>query len=128
MGRPVTIIITDEMLRKIELMAGWGLSLAQIAAVIGISMGSLVKKKTDEERVFRALEAGKAKAEARVGKSLFERATDGDVAAIRWWEMTRARRSAEVKVEQNVQAKVVTAAAPDWRALIGHGTDESHVA
>ena len=41
-----------------------------------------------------------------------------DIAAIRWWEMTRAKRSAEARVEHQVAAKIVTAQAPDWRALI----------
>ena len=126
MGRPVTIIITDEMLARIEMMAGWGLSLTQIAAVMGISERALLIKKANESRVNAALEAGKAKAQGRVGKSLFERAVEGDVAAIRWYEMTRAGRTAEARLQGDINAKVVTAKAPDWRALIGnHGSDDA---
>ncbi len=109
MARPITIEITDKMLGQIETLAGYGLSLAQIAAVIGISEGSLVKKKTDEERVSKVLEAGRAKAQGRVGKSLFERAVDGDVAAIRWYEMTRAGRTAEARLQQTIEANVTQA-------------------
>ncbi len=126
MARPITIEITDKMLGQIETLAGYGLSLAQIAAVIGISEGSLVKKKADEVRVFRVLEAGKAKAQGRVGKSLFERAVEGDVAAIRWYEMTRAGRTAEARLQQSIEAKVVMAKAPDWTALLGNrGPDDA---
>ncbi len=126
MARPITIEITDKMLGQIETLAGYGLSLAQIAAVIGISEGSLVKKKTDEERVSKVLEAGRAKAQGRVGKSLFERAVEGDVAAIRWYEMTRAGRTAEARLHQSVEAKVVMAKAPDWTALLGNrGPDDA---
>ena len=109
MARPITVTITDEMLGKIEMMAGWGLARAQIAAVLGFSEASLVKKKMDEERVFNALEAGKAKAQGRVGKSLFERAVEGDVAAIRWYEMTRAGRTAEARLQQTIEANVTQA-------------------
>ena len=42
----------------------------------------------------RGLEAGKAKAQGVIGKALFLRAKDGDMPAIRWWEMTRAKRQA----------------------------------
>lgn len=126
MARPITIEITDKMLGQIETLAGYGLSLAQIAAVIGISERSLMLKKADETRVFAALEGGKAKAQGRVGKSLFERAVDGDVAAIRWYEMTRAGRTAEARLQQSVEAKVVVAKAPDWTALIGNrGPDDA---
>lgn len=126
MSRPVTVIITDEMIGKIEMMAGWGLSRRQIAAVLGFSEASFSRKKIDEERVLTALEAGKAKAQGRVGKSLFERAVEGDVAAIRWYEMTRAGRTAEARLQGDINAKVVTAKAPDWRALIGnHGSDDA---
>lgn len=109
MSRPVTVIITDEMLGKIEMMAGWGLSLTQIAAVLGISERTLLIKKTNESRVNAALEAGKAKAQGRVGKSLFERAVEGDVAAIRWYEMTRAGRTAEARIQQSIDATVTQA-------------------
>ena len=109
MARPITIEITDDMIGKIELMAGWGLSLTQIAAVMGISEREFMRRKASEERVMAALEAGKAKAQGRVGKSLFERAVDGDVAAIRWYEMTRAGRTAEARLQQTIEANVTQA-------------------
>ncbi len=126
MARPITVIITDEMLGKIEMMAGWGLARAQIAAVLGFSETTLIRKKVNEKRVSDALEAGKAKAQGRVGKSLFERAVEGDVAAIRWYEMTRAGRTAEARLQQSIEAKVVMAKAPDWTALLGNrGPDDA---
>lgn len=109
MARPITCTITDEMLSKIEMMAGWGLARAQIAAVLGFSETTLIRKKVDEKRVSDALEAGKAKAQGRVGKSLFERAVEGDVAAIRWYEMTRAGRTAEARLQQTIEANVIQA-------------------
>ena len=126
MARPITIEITDKMFGQIETLAGYGLTLAQIGAVIGVSESLLMKKRVDEDRINTALDAGRAKAQGRVGKSLFERAVDGDVAAIRWYEMTRAGRTAEARLQQSVEAKVVVAMAPDWTALIGNrGPDDA---
>lgn len=84
---------TDRDIRQIEILAGYGLSLPQIAAVMGISETEFHYRKS-ETKVSEALEAGKAKAQGVVGKALYLRAKDGDVNAIRWWEMTRAKRRA----------------------------------
>lgn len=84
---------TNDHIRQIETLAGYGLSLPQIAAVIGISERELRLRK-HEDTVNAALQAGQAKAQGVVGKALYIRAKAGDVAAIRWWEMTRAKRKA----------------------------------
>jgi hypothetical protein len=121
MGRPA-FEITDDVLRQVEILAGYGLTIPQIAAVLGIAEQTLGAKRL-KTAVKGALEAGRAKAEARVGKSLFERAVEGDVAAIRWWEMTRAKRSAEARIEQKTEAKITVAVQPNWQALLGSVPD-----
>ena len=90
-GRP-RIEITIKGLRQIEKLAGYGLTQAAIAAVLGMSERTFRDKK-HEERVSAALDKGRAVAEANVGKALYNKAIDGDIAAIRWWEITRAGRS-----------------------------------
>lgn len=84
---------TDRDIGQIETLAGYGLSLAQIASVMGIGETEFHSRK-HETRVSEALAAGQAKAQGVVGKALYLRAKDGDVNAIRWWEMTRAKRRA----------------------------------
>ncbi len=84
---------TDRDIGQIETLAGYGLSLPQIAAVMGVSEREFTTRR-NEPRINAALEAGKAKAQGVVGKALYLRAKDGDVNAIRWWEMTRAKRRA----------------------------------
>lgn len=96
-------IVTDEMLRQTEELAGYGLSAAQIAAVLGISETTFHARKQDSAAFSEALERGKAKAAGIVGKALFLRAKDGDVAAIRWWEMTRQGRSERQQTEARVE-------------------------
>lgn len=90
-GRP-PIVIGPQELSQMEALAGYGLTEAAIAAVLGMTSRTLREKKHAEE-VSSALARGKAKAEGRVGKALYERAIAGDIQAIRWWETTRAGRS-----------------------------------
>lgn len=92
MGKQVPEI-DEQMIRQIEELAGYGLSMPQIAAVVGFSERTLHRRKNEYEAVEAALARGRARAAAIVGKALFQRAKDGDVPAIRWWEMTREGRS-----------------------------------
>lgn len=103
--------LDENMLRQVEELAGYGLTMAQIAAVLGFSERTLHNKKTDE--LVAALQRGKAKAAAIVGKALFVRAKEGDVPAIRWWEMTREGRSERQQTEAKVE--VVSDAETDAR-------------
>jgi hypothetical protein len=97
-GKP-PIVLTAEHLRQAEELSGYGLSMAQIAAVLGIGERTLYEKAANDPAISAALTRGKAKAAAIVGKALFLRAKDGDVKAIQWWEMTRDGRSAKVATE-----------------------------
>jgi hypothetical protein len=94
--------IDDNAIRQAEELAGYGLSLQQIAAVLGLGERTLHTKKGENPALAAALERGRAKAAGIIGKALFLRAKDGDVAAIRWWEMTRQGRSER----QHTDAKV----------------------
>lgn len=100
MARP-PIELTDDQVRQIEVLAGYGLTLKAIAAVVGIHPQTL-KKKREEERVRLALERGLAVAESVVGQALYVKAKSGDVSAIKWWEQTRSGRSEKV-INENVQ-------------------------
>lgn len=95
--------IDDNMLRQAEELAGYGLSIPQIAAVLGFSERTLHTRKSENEALAAALARGKAKAAAIVGKALFGRAKDGDISAIRWWEMTREGRSERVQAQGKIE-------------------------
>lgn len=103
MGRH-KIQFTATQIEEIERMAGIGLSEKQIAAVLGVSYKTLWRRKNGDGQVLRteikeALERGKATAERRVGDALIQRAEKGDVQAIRWYEMTRAGRTEQKRLE-----------------------------
>jgi hypothetical protein len=95
--------IDEKMLRQAEELAGYGLRQDQIAAVLGFSERTLLTRKQENEAFAAAIQRGKAKAAAIVGKALFGRAKDGDVSAIRWWEMTREGRSERNQTEATVE-------------------------
>jgi len=105
--------VDENMLRQVEELAGYGLTLDQIAAVLGFSERTMHRRKDEDENLVAAIKRGKAKAAAIVGKSLFGRAKEGDVPAIRWWEMTREGRSERQQTEAKVE--VVSDAETDAR-------------
>ena len=98
--------ISDDQILEIERMAGFGLSEAQIAHCLGMHPDTLRANKRMSDRVFQAIQKGKAEAERKIGGRLFDKALDGDLGAIVWWEKTRADRRETVK--QEVKAEVTT--------------------
>lgn len=85
--------VTPEVLRQVETLAGLGLDISKIAAVLGIHRDTIYATKARSEAFAQAIEVGKAKAEGVIGKALFDEAKKGNVPAIKWWETTRAGRS-----------------------------------
>jgi hypothetical protein len=105
MARKKTEIGPNEI-RQIEELAGYGLTMVQIAAVIGIADRTMRDHKAENPEIAAALQRGKAKAAAKVGRALFHRACDGDVPAIRWWEMTREGRSERQQTESKIEVGI----------------------
>ena len=83
-GRP-KFVPTDEERKRVEGLAGYGVPFAQIAALVrdGIHEETLGKHFSKE------LVAGKAKANSKVGQTLFQRVMDGDTTAAIWWTKTQ---------------------------------------
>jgi hypothetical protein len=79
---------TDAERKRVETLSGYGLPYEQIAILVregGIDVNTLMKYFKTE------LVAGKAKANAKVGGTLFQKATGGDTAAMIWWSKTQLR-------------------------------------
>lgn len=86
---------TDDERANVELLSGYGLPFEQICAVIrtGISMATLRRHFAEE------LVKGKAKANAQVGRGLFQKAMAGDTTAMIWWTKSQMKWSETVKQE-----------------------------
>ena len=91
MGR-LPIEVTDDHILQIGKLAGYGMTEASIAWVIGMCPKTFSTKKKDDERIATALEKGKSDAETLIGEALYQKAIKGDLGAIVWWEKTRANR------------------------------------
>jgi hypothetical protein len=74
-------VATDIERKQVEAMSGYGVPFEQIAALVrdGIDIDTLRKYFSPE------LINGKAKANAQVGKGIFQKAMAGDTTAQIWW-------------------------------------------
>lgn len=97
-GRPA-FEPTDAERKQVEAMSGYGLPIEQIAILIrdGIDTDTLRKHFSTE------LQSGKAKANAQVGKTLFQKVMAGDTTAAIWWSKTQMRWSETQKHEVSGQ-------------------------
>jgi hypothetical protein len=85
-GRPA-FEPTDAERKQVESFSGYGLPIDQIAVLVrdGISVDTLRKHFATE------LVSGKAKANGKVGKTLFQKVMAGDTTAAIWWSKTQMR-------------------------------------
>jgi len=78
---------TDADRKQVEALSGYGVPIEQIAALVcgGIDADTLTKHFRTE------LNLGKAKANSKVGQTLFQKAVGGDTTAAIWWSKTQMR-------------------------------------
>ena len=76
---------TDSERVQVEAMAGYGVPHDNIAAIIRDCIDSDTLKKHFKKE----LAQGKAKANAKVGQTLYQKATSGDTTAAIWWSKTQ---------------------------------------
>jgi hypothetical protein len=82
-----------EFLAKIETLAGYGMSEAEICHILDMSLRTYLSLKEKDANLLELAEKGRAKAASQVAASLFKRCLDGDVNAIKWFENTRCKRN-----------------------------------
>jgi hypothetical protein len=85
-GRPA-FEPTDAERKQVEALSGYGLPIEQIGALVrnGIHVDTLRAHFSSE------LVSGKSKANAQVGKTLFQKVMAGDTTAAIWWSKTQMR-------------------------------------
>lgn len=94
---------TEETRKLVESLSGCGLPHEQIGCLVaeGITPDTLVKYYSKE------LDAGKAKASAKIGRTLFQKATeDRDTTALIWWTKTQMRWKGVEGVEHSGAVEV----------------------
>lgn len=114
-GRP-PIKHNEEHAKQVQALSQYGVPQEDIAATIGVCVETLVK-------LYRAeMDMGRAIANARIGKSLFEKAVAGDTTAAIFWAKTQMgwRESQRMEVDATVSANVTSAPmSPREAALAG---------
>lgn len=93
-------------LEKLAQLAGEGLNEYQIADYLGIHSVTFARHKKLNPDIARAIKAGKARANQMVSNVLFNKAVQGDVSAIIWYEKTRTGRSDKLEVITNVKREL----------------------
>jgi hypothetical protein len=86
MSKGILFKPTPEERRQVEAMAGYGVPHEQIATLIGEEG---IDADTLKKHFKKELAQGKAKANAKVGQTLFQKATAGDTTAAIWWSKTQ---------------------------------------
>ncbi len=102
-GRPAFVPTEKERI-QVQAMSGYGIPEEQIAVMVGDGICvETLKKHFEKELVL-----GKAKANLGVGKTLYQKAMDGDTAAAIFWAKTqmRWRESQNVAMEHSGDLKI----------------------
>jgi hypothetical protein len=81
------LVLADAERKQVEALSGYGLPIEQIGALVrdGIHIDTLRAHFSSE------LVSGKSKANAQVGKTLFQKVMAGDTTAAIWWSKTQMR-------------------------------------
>jgi hypothetical protein len=92
---------------QIEVMAGCGLTMEEIALILGITRDGLYKRQRKDAKLRAVLKTGKAKADLNVIKGLYTRASMGvDTAAACFWLKNRRPGQWRDKRELELGGKV----------------------
>lgn len=115
---------TEDQLRQIQALAGFGSPLHEIAAIIGISDDTLqraIKKSAKKGTALHAvIKKGRAEINANVARSLYRQAVGGETRTI----FDKNGKKIEVKTEPNVSAAIFWAKTRmRWRETAPEGEE-----
>ncbi len=108
---PETGEFDEEGKELIKRASGLGLPRKAIAALLGMSPKTFENRRQKFPEIEEWIEEGSAAADLAVSNALYKRAVQGDMAAIRWYEMTRTQRNPNVPVVEQSNVYVIEAPA-----------------
>ena len=103
-GRPA-IIIDEEICKRAEAYAAQGLTMVQIANVLGIGETTLYEKQQEYSEFSEAIKRGKNKGIATITNALFTKAREGDNTAMIFYLKNQAGWQDRVEKETIVEHK-----------------------
>ncbi len=110
MAQGKLFVPTDEERKQVEAMAGYGVPHDNIAALVRGGIDSDTLKKHFKQQLMQ----GKAKANAKVGQTLFQKATAGDTTAAIWWSKTQMGWKDSVQISGDPDQPLVTKYVVEW--------------
>lgn len=100
---------------QVEQLAGYGLPLEQIAGLVGQDG---ISAETLNKHFAKEILQGRAKANAGVASTLYQKAMSGDTGAMIWWSKTQMRWAETAKIEHTGKnGGPIALAAVDFRGL-----------
>lgn len=105
-GRP-QIVIDEDLCKKAETLAAQGLTMEQIANVLGMSETTLYDKKDKFSEFSESIKRGKDKGIATVTSALFTKARAGDNTAMIFYLKNRAGWQDKIEKETIIEQKQI---------------------
>ena len=103
-GRP-EIIIDSELCAKAESLAAQGLTMNQIATVLGMGQATLYEKKLQFPEFSESIKRGKDKGIATITSSLFKKAKNGDNTAMIFYLKNQAGWQDKIEKETIIEQR-----------------------
>lgn len=98
---------------QVEAMAGYGVPHEQIASLVGDG----IHKETLYKYFRRELDQGKAKANAKIGQTLFQQAVNGNTAAAIWWSKSQMGWRETQQIDHTTNGESINAMSPAQAAI-----------
>lgn len=112
MARP-KIEITEELCKKAEALSAQGLTMEQIASVLGMSASSLYEKQKEYLELLESIKRGKDKGIATITNALFNSAKEGNLGAQIFYLKNRAGWKDKIETEHTGEGLTIDVKAPD---------------
>lgn len=100
MSGPKPIQVTPEMIKQAEALAAQGLTMEQIASVLGMGCSTLYEKQNNIPELSEAIKRGRHKGVASITNALFNKAKNGDNTAMIFYLKNRDPENWRDRVEQ----------------------------
>lgn len=101
------VVFDDVQIGQIETMRGMGMTIAQVANILGISIRALQENALKTPNLRVALDRGKDKAVLAVAGALYRKAVEGNIEAAKFWLKTQGGWSEKIMLDVNTKHTVV---------------------
>lgn len=131
-GRPFKITYTEELLKQITILIGFGLTEEEVAIYLDINPETFRKNKKKNIKLVGAIKRGRVSVKTSVTRFLFEKARDGNVTAMifflknrdpeHWSDLWKVEHSGEIDMYKDAFDEVFSllekTGSPDQKRML----------